>query len=69
MLSLPTSHLLACATCNVDRASITFMAQQSAVVFMLAMVFAMLGTILLIIFNYARKARRAAAAEAAASQL
>ena len=62
MESLPISHLLACATCMPDRGSATFMAQQSAIVFLLATTFAILGTLLLIIFNFARKARRAAAA-------
>lgn len=66
MSPLPVSYLLACATCMPDRGSATFMAQQSAIVFLLAVIFAVLGTLLLIIFNFARKARRAA--EAAALQ-
>ena len=59
MNALPITHLLACATCMVDRASTTFMAEQSAIVFMLAVVFAMLGTLVLIFIHFARKARRA----------
>ncbi len=59
----PLAHLLACATCMPDRGSTVFMAQQSAIEFMLVLVFAMLGVLLLIIFNFARKARRAAAAQ------
>lgn len=60
----PITHLIACATCMPDRGSATFMAQQSAIVFMLAVVFSMLGILLMIIFNFARKARRAEAAAA-----
>lgn len=60
--------LLACATCLPDRDSPIFAAQQGAILFMLAVVFAMLGTLLFLIFHFARKQRRALAAEAAATE-
>ena len=60
--------LLACATCLVDPDSPIYKAQQGAVFFMLAVVFAMLGTLFLIFLNFARKQRRALAAEAGLAQ-
>ena len=43
-----------------------YQAQQGAVLFMLGVVFAMLGTLFFIFLNFARKQRQALAAEAAA---
>ena len=57
--------LTACATCTVDPDSPLYKAQQGAVLFMLAVVFAMLGSLLLIFLNFGRKQRRALEAEAA----
>jgi len=57
--------LLACATCTVDPDSPLYQAQQGAVLFMLGVVFAMLGTLLFIFVNIARRQSRAAQAEAA----
>lgn len=65
-MTLPLLHspALACATCLIDPGSAIYQAQQGAVLFMLAVVFAMLGTLAFIFLNFARKQRRALAAEA-----
>jgi len=64
-MTLPLLHspVLACATCLVDPGSAIYQAQQGAVVFMLIVVFAMLGTLALVFLNFARKQRRALAAQ------
>ena len=62
--SLLHSHVLACATCMADPGSTIFKAQQGAILFMLAVVFTMLGTLVFIFLNFARKQRRALAAQA-----
>lgn len=64
MTSLHFHPALACATCTVDPDSPLYQAQQGAVLFMLAVVFAMLGTLLFIFVNIARRQRRALRAAA-----
>lgn len=61
--------VLACATCTVDPDSPLYQAQQGAVLFMLAVVFSMLGMLAFIFVNFARKQRRALEAQAAAASL
>ena len=53
--------LLACATCFADPASDTAKAMNLALVFMVAVVFSMLGLFIKIMFNFARREREAAA--------
>jgi|GEM_PF-481090 len=69
-MTLPLLHpqVLACATCLVDPGSAIYQAQQGAVFFMLAVVFLMLGTLAFIFLNFARKQRRALAAQAGPAQ-
>ena len=69
MTSLLHQPLFACATCTVDPDSPLYKAQQGAVLFMLAVVFAMLGMLLFIFVNFARKQRRALAAQAAGAPI
>ncbi|MDB6073687.1 MAG: hypothetical protein JWO89_1327 [Verrucomicrobiaceae bacterium] len=66
MTPLLHQPMLGCATCTVDPDSPLYQAQQGAVLFMLAVVFAMLGMLLFIFVNFARKQRRALAAAQAA---
>jgi hypothetical protein len=56
------SALLACATCRGDADSQSTMAQDGAIGFMLVLLAFVLGTFLLIMFNFARKQRLALAA-------
>ena len=67
MTSLLQHPVLGCATCTVDPDSPLYQAQQGAVLFMLAVVFAMLGTLLFIFINFGRRQRRVMQAEAAAT--
>ena len=67
MSSFLSQPVLACATCTVDPDSPLYKAQQGAVLFMLAVVFAMLGMLLFIFINFARKQRRALEAQAASA--
>lgn len=50
--------LFACATCLPDQSTGTAYASNMAILFMVVIVFAMLGTLLRIIFNFARKQRQ-----------
>jgi hypothetical protein len=52
-------HLLACATCSPDPTSDTAQAMTHALIFMVVMVFAMLGLLIKIMFNFARREREA----------
>jgi hypothetical protein len=56
MSLLPT--IFACATCLPDQSTSTAYASNMAILFMVVVVFAMLGTLLKIIFNFARKQRQ-----------
>ena len=49
--------ILACATCLADPTSETAQAMNMALVFMVAVVFAMLGLLIKIMFNFARRQR------------
>ena len=69
MMTAFNHPMLACATCTVDPDSPLYKAQQGAVLFMLAVVFAMLGMLIFIFCNFARKQRRALAAEASMAQI
>jgi|JI10StandDraft_1071094.scaffolds.fasta_scaffold364856_3 heme/copper-type cytochrome/quinol oxidase subunit 2 len=58
-------HLLsltACPTCRIDPGQSAFVAEQNMLAFMLTLTMTMLGIIVLIALNFARKARRAAVA-------
>ena len=52
------SAIFACATCLPDQSTSTAHASNMAILFMVCVVFAMLGTLLKIIFNFARKQRQ-----------
>lgn len=51
------SPILACATCLPDQSTDVARASNMAILFMVVVVFAMLGLLLKIIFNFARKQR------------
>jgi hypothetical protein len=55
MSALP--HILACATCMPDQGTDVARASSMAILFMVAIVFAMFGVLLKIILNFARKQR------------
>lgn len=55
MTALP--HILACATCLSDQTSETARAMNLALIFMVALVFGMLGLLIKIMFNFARRQR------------
>ncbi len=55
-MSLPP-QLLACATCLPDQTTDIARASNMAILFMVIVVFAMLGLLLKILFNFARKQR------------
>lgn len=59
MTALP--HIFACATCGFDRSSQMGAAAEGSILFLLGVIFAVLGTLLFVIFSFARKARQAAA--------
>ena len=50
--------LLACATCQPDQNTDTARAANFAILFMVIIVFLMLGTLLKIMFNLARRQRQ-----------
>lgn len=50
-------HILACATCLPDQNSDVARASSMAILFMVAVVFAMFGVLLRIIVNFARRQR------------
>ena len=49
--------LLACATCMPDQSTDVARASNMAIVFMIGVVFAMLGLFIKIMFNFARRQR------------
>ena len=49
--------IIACATCLADQTSETAQAMNKALIFMVAVVFAMLGLLIKIMFNFARRQR------------
>jgi hypothetical protein len=49
--------IIACATCLADQTSDTAQAMNKALIFMVAVVFAMLGLLIKIMFNFARRQR------------
>ena len=51
--------IVACATCIADQTSETAQAMNLALVFMVAVVFGMLGLLIKIMFNFARREREA----------
>ena len=53
----PVSTALACATCQPDQNTDVARASNMAILFMVAIVFAMFGVVLKIILNFARKQR------------
>ena len=56
---MSTVHaLLACATCQPDQNTDTARAANFAILFMVIVVFLMLGTLLKIMFNFARRQRQ-----------
>lgn len=55
-------NLIACATCKVDPNSVMAQAQDLAVIVMLGFLVLGLACVGLIVLNFARKQRRAAAA-------
>lgn len=55
MFSLPS--ILGCATCFADQSSETAKAMNLALIFMVGVVFAMLGLLIKIMFNFARRQR------------
>ncbi len=55
MPALP--NILACATCIPDQSTDVALASNMAIVFMVAIVFGMLGLLVKIMFNFARKQR------------
>lgn len=50
--------LLACATCQPDQSTDTARAANFAILFMVIIVFLMLGTLVKIMFNFARRQSR-----------
>lgn len=59
---IPTAQFLACATCLPDQSTDVARASNMAVLFMVIVVFSVLGLLLKIIFNFARKQREYAKA-------
>ena len=55
MTVLPT--IIACATCLADPSSETAQAMGNALIFMVVVVFAILGLLIKIMFNFARRER------------
>lgn len=55
MTTLPP--IIACATCLADKSSETAQAMNIALIFMVGIVFAMLGLLIKIMFNFARRER------------
>jgi hypothetical protein len=51
--------IIACATCLADPTSNTAQAMSLALIFMVGIVFAMLGLLIKIMFNFARREREA----------
>jgi hypothetical protein len=51
--------IIACATCSADPTTETAQAMNMALIFMVAVVFAMLGLLIKIMFNFARRQREA----------
>ncbi len=49
--------MLGCATCLADQSSETAQAMNVALIFMVAVVFGMLGLLIKIMFNFARRQR------------
>lgn len=49
--------IIACATCLADPTSETAQAMNKALIFMIGVVFAMLGLLIKIMFNFARRQR------------
>lgn len=49
--------IIACATCTADPTTGTAQAMTIALIFMVAIVFAMLGLLIKIMFNFARRER------------
>jgi hypothetical protein len=49
--------IFACATCLADQSSETAQAMNIALIFMVVVVFAMLGLLIKIMFNFARRER------------
>jgi hypothetical protein len=49
--------IIACATCLADQSSETARAMNIALIFMVAVVFGMLGLLVKIMFNFARRQR------------
>ena len=54
----PLPSLLACATCLPDQSTSTAYASNMAILFMVLIVFTVLGTLIKIIFNFARRQRQ-----------
>jgi hypothetical protein len=55
--------VVACATCRLDPGQPIFIAEQSMLAFLLTLTMTMLAVLGLVIFSFARKARRAAEAQ------
>jgi hypothetical protein len=53
----PVTPMSACATCLADPSSETARAMSFALIFMVGIVFAMLGLLIKIMFNFARRER------------
>lgn len=53
----PLPQFLACATCLPDQSTDVARASNMAILFMVVVVFSMLGFLLKILFNFARKQR------------
>jgi hypothetical protein len=51
--------IIACATCSADPTTETAQAMTNALIFMVIIVFAMLGLLIKIMFNFARREREA----------
>ena len=56
-MSLIPLHQLACAVCLPDQSSEVAKASNTAILFMVIVVFSMLGLLVKIMFNFARKQR------------
>ena len=56
-MNLPPA-ILACPTCLVDQNTDTARAANMSILFMVVIVFVMLGTLLKIMFNFARRQRQ-----------
>ncbi len=58
-MMIASRFLLGCATCGFDRSGQIGSAAEGSILFLLGVIFSVLGVLLFVIFSFARKARLA----------